>query len=43
MTEMIENKTFDEISVGETVLIVRAFRAEDVETWAVVTGDLNLI
>src|SRR5512132_3486180 len=43
MTEMIENKTFDEISVGETVSIVRAFRAEDVETWAVVTGDLNLV
>jgi phosphotransacetylase len=43
MTEMIENKTFADISVGETVSIVRAFRAEDIETWAVVTGDLNLI
>ena len=43
MTEMIKNKTFDESSVGETVSIARAFRAEDVETWAVVTGDLNLI
>jgi phosphate acetyltransferase len=43
MPEMIENKTFDEIRVGETVSIVRAFRAEDIETWAAVTGDLNLV
>ena len=43
MVEMIENKTFDEISVGETVSIRSAFRHQDVETWAAVTGDLNLI
>ena len=43
MVEMIENKTFDEISVGETVSIPSAFRHQDVETWAAVTGDLNLI
>lgn len=43
MTEMIENKTFDEITVGETASLVRAFRAEDVETWAAVTGNLNLV
>src|SRR5512132_3454570 len=40
---MIENKTFDEIRVGETASMVRAFRRDDVETWAAVTGDLNLI
>jgi phosphotransacetylase/acyl dehydratase len=43
MVEMIENKTFDEIRVGETASMVRAFRRGDVETWAAVTGDLNLI
>ncbi len=43
MTEMIENKTFDEIKVGDTASLVRAFRAEDVETWAAVTGNLNLV
>ena len=43
MTEMIENKTFDEIRVGDTASLVRAFRQDDVETWAAVTGNLNLI
>jgi phosphotransacetylase/acyl dehydratase len=43
MTEMIENKTFDEIKVGETASSVRTFHREDVETWAAVTGNLNLI
>jgi phosphotransacetylase/acyl dehydratase len=43
MTDIIENKTFDEIRVGETASMVRAFRRDDVETWAAVTGDLNLI
>ncbi len=43
MTEMIENRTFDEIRIGETASLVRAFRAEDVETWAAVTGNLNLV
>lgn len=42
MTTMIENKTLDEIRVGETTSIVRAFRKDDVETWAAVTGNLNL-
>jgi phosphate acetyltransferase len=43
MVEMIENRTFDEIRVGETVSMVRAFRRDDIETWAAVTGNLNLI
>jgi phosphotransacetylase/acyl dehydratase len=43
MTAMIENKTFDEIRVGETACMVRAFRKDDVETWAAVTGNLNLL
>ena len=43
MTEMIENKTFDEIQVGDTASLTRAFRQDDVETWAAVTGNVNLI
>src|SRR5512144_1513872 len=43
MVEMIENKTFDEISVGDTVSTACTFRQQDVATWAAVTGDLNLI
>jgi phosphotransacetylase/acyl dehydratase len=43
MAEMIENKTFDEIKVGDSAAIVRALRQDDVETWAAVTGNVNLI
>jgi phosphotransacetylase/acyl dehydratase len=43
MTEMIENKTFDEIQIGESASLARAFREDDVEAWAAVTGNLNLI
>ncbi|MFO1153620.1 MAG: bifunctional enoyl-CoA hydratase/phosphate acetyltransferase [Rhodospirillales bacterium] len=43
MTEIIENKTFDEIQIGDTVSLTRALRPEDVETWAAVTGNLNLV
>src|SRR5512144_1057411 len=40
MTEMIENKTFDEIDAAS---LTRVLRPEDVETWAAVTGNVNLI
>ena len=43
MTETIENKTFDEIQIGDAASLTRALRPEDVETWAAVTGNLNLI
>lgn len=43
MTEMIENKTFDEIQIGESASLARAFRKDDVDTWAAVTGNINLI
>jgi phosphotransacetylase/acyl dehydratase len=39
----IENKTFDEIQVGESAGVVRALDKNDVETWAVMTGNINLI
>jgi phosphate acetyltransferase len=43
MTETIENKTFNEIQIGDSATLTRVLRPEDVETWAAVTGNLNLI
>ncbi|MBK8175488.1 MAG: bifunctional enoyl-CoA hydratase/phosphate acetyltransferase [Rhodospirillales bacterium] len=43
MNDMIENKTFDEINLGDSTSLVRQFRPEDVETWAAVTGNFNLV
>ena len=43
MTEMIENKTFDEIQIGDAASLTRVLPPEDVETWAAVTGNVNLI
>ncbi len=42
MSPVIENKTFDEIAIGETVSVTHVLSAEDVETWAAVTGNLNI-
>ncbi len=39
----IENKTFDEIALGESASLVRALDKTDVETWAVMTGNIDLI
>jgi phosphotransacetylase/acyl dehydratase len=41
MTEMLENKTFDEIQIGDTASLSRALRKGDIETWAAVTGNIN--
>ncbi len=41
MTEVIENKTFEEIAVGDSASMARALRRDDVETWAAVTGNVN--
>jgi phosphotransacetylase/acyl dehydratase len=43
MSETIENKTFDEIQIGDTVSLTRALRPDDLETWASVTGNPNLL
>ena len=43
MAEILENKTFDEISVGDSASLTRALRYEELETWAVVTGNANLV
>ena len=38
---MIENKTFDEIQVGESASLSRRLTIEDVELFAVMSGDIN--
>jgi phosphotransacetylase/acyl dehydratase len=43
MAEMVENKTFDELQIGETVRLSRTFEHEDLATWAAVTGNANLV
>lgn len=43
MAEILENKTFDEIEVGESACLTRALRYEELETWAAVTGNVNLV
>ena len=39
--EYIENLTFDEIEVGQTATLVRTLRHEDIQMFAVLSGDLN--
>ncbi len=41
MTEMLENKTFDEIQVGDSASMIRTLQKDDIETWAAVTGNIN--
>jgi phosphate acetyltransferase len=43
VTEMLENRTFDEINVGDAASLTWALQAENLETWAAVTGDRNLM
>ena len=39
--EMIENRTFDEIQVGDSATLVRTLRPEDVQMFAIISGDMN--
>ena len=39
--DLIENRTFDEIQVGETASLVRTLSREDIELFAVMSGDVN--
>ena len=38
---MIENRTFDEIKVGDTASISRTLTEEDIQLFALVSGDVN--
>jgi len=39
--EYIENKTFDEIAVGDSATLERTLTAEDIDLFAVMSGDVN--
>jgi phosphate acetyltransferase len=39
--QFIENKTFDEIKVGDSAEIKRTLRKQDIELFAVMSGDIN--
>jgi phosphotransacetylase/acyl dehydratase len=43
MTEMLENKTFGEIQVGDSATVSAALRRDDIETWAAVTANPNVM
>ena len=38
---MIENRTYDEIGIGDTACLTRTLTPEDILLFAVVTGDVN--
>jgi len=39
--EFIENRTFDEMAIGETASLVRTFTESDIQLFANVSGDVN--
>src|SRR5262245_53129084 len=39
--DMIENRTFDEIALGETASLVRTLSKEDIALFAIMSGDVN--
>src|ERR1700757_5476922 len=39
--QLIENRTFDEIELGESAVLERTLSWEDIELFAVVSGDVN--
>ncbi len=39
--ETIENKTYDEIAVGDSATLVRTLRPDDIQMFAIMSGDMN--
>ena len=39
--EYLENRTFDEMSIGDTASLVRTLKFEDIQLFAAMSGDLN--
>ena len=39
--QYIENKTFDEIQVGDSSTLIRTLRPEDIKLFAIMSGDVN--
>ncbi|MDR2240078.1 MAG: bifunctional enoyl-CoA hydratase/phosphate acetyltransferase [Zoogloeaceae bacterium] len=40
-TACIENRTFDEIQVGDSATLVRTLKPEDIQLFAIMSGDVN--
>jgi phosphate acetyltransferase len=41
LIEYIENRTYDEIQVGDVATLVRTLRPEDIQMFAIISGDMN--
>jgi phosphate acetyltransferase len=41
LSEYIENKTYDEIAVGDSAVLTRTLRPEDIQLFAIMSGDVN--
>jgi phosphotransacetylase/acyl dehydratase len=41
MTDFIENKTFDEITIGDSAFIERTLTLRDIQIFAIMSGDIN--
>ena len=39
--DVIENRTFDELKVGETASLTRTLTYKDIELFAIMSGDVN--
>lgn len=40
-TQFIENRTYDEIQVGDSAVLTRTLRPEDIQLFAIMSGDVN--
>ncbi|MBI2317915.1 MAG: MaoC family dehydratase N-terminal domain-containing protein, partial [Betaproteobacteria bacterium] len=41
IADCIENRTYDEIAVDDTATLVRTLRQEDIQMFAIMSGDIN--
>ncbi|HEX5612448.1 MAG TPA: bifunctional enoyl-CoA hydratase/phosphate acetyltransferase, partial [Burkholderiales bacterium] len=41
VSQFIENRTYDEIQVGDTSVLTRTLRPEDIQLFAIMSGDVN--
>ncbi|MDH5247065.1 MAG: MaoC/PaaZ C-terminal domain-containing protein, partial [Betaproteobacteria bacterium] len=40
-SEFIENRTYEEIAVGDQSVLTRTLRPEDIQLFAIMSGDVN--
>ncbi|MDP3036863.1 MAG: MaoC/PaaZ C-terminal domain-containing protein, partial [Rhodocyclaceae bacterium] len=41
LVETIENRTYDEIQVGDVATLARTLRPDDIQMFAIISGDMN--